>query len=972
MSILLENIDDLAFILDHVDQAIALFNPDRRLLCCNPKFAQVWALPLSWLQEQPHADLIWAEMVKQGYWSEGQLCAFQLTFNQIGTDTTVFTLQQSNGVLLKIDIAAAPSGRVLVRVKEMVQASEANHGVGSMVSSSDSQCFREAWQRSEERFRCLIEQAADVFLLYDLQGNIIDVNQHACDSLGYSREELLKISIQDFDDTIDLAALCQQLVPGMPMTLDTTYQRKDRSTFPAEVRLGLIELDGQLLILSLVRDVSDRLQVLEQRQKAEAALRQSEQYYRAIVETQTELVTRWLPDRTLTFANEAYCRCMGKSYDELIGHDFLLLEHESERQRLSDRIDYIIRTLSPSNPILISEHWAVNTEKQAVFCRWSDHGIFDASGKLIEIQSVGQNITDRIQTEEALRQSEIKFRTLAETLPAATFIYQDTKLLYVNPATEIITEYSQAELLSMNFWDVIHPDDQELVKQRGLRRQQGEAIPSRYEARLLTKQGKTRWVDFRTELIEYDGKPAGLGTAFDITARKQVEEQLFINAFYDSLTGLPNRALLMNRLQTALTSVHRQPNRLFAVLFIDLDRFKVVNDSLGHLIGDQLLIQISQRLQHCVRIGDTVARLGGDEFAILLEEIQDINDAIHVAERIQEQLSHPFQLQEHELFTTASVGITLSQHQNTGAVYQNLEDLLRDADIAMYRAKHRGKACHEIFDGTMNFDALSRLQFETDLHRVIERSELHLHYQPILSLTHNQLLGFEALVRWQHPKHGWIFPGEFIPLAEEMGLMATIGTWVMREACRQMKHWQSEAVLDDATVMGINVNGRQFAYPHFASQICQILEETELAPETLRLEITENVLAENTEAVAENLRQLQALGVQLCIDDFGTGYSSLSRLHQFPIDALKIDRSFIHQLENRGESWAIVKTILNLAENLGMTVIAEGIETVEQLVQLLALGCEMGQGYLFSQPLDASSITQLIQTKYSFRKNVLS
>lgn len=445
----------------------------------------------------------------------------------------------------------------------------------------------------------------------------------------------------------------------------------------------------------------------------------------------------------------------------------------------------------------------------------------------------------------------------------------------------------------------------------------------------------------------------------EVTERKIAESKLIYDAFHDSLTGLPNRALFIERLGSSIERSKRFKNYFFAVLFLDLDRFKVVNDSLGHLLGDQLLVGFTRRLEMCLRSIDTVARLGGDEFVILLDDIKDIKDATQIADRIQKELNLPFNLGGHEVFLTTSIGIALS---TTG--YDQPEEILRDADTVMYRAKALGKARYEVFDKDMHARAVALLQLENDLRRSVERQELQVHYQPIVSLETSRINGFEALVRWQHPQRGMVSPAEFVPIAEETGLIVPIGYWVLREACRQMSAWQQGEVTLPLTI-SVNFSGKQFSQPDLIKQIDQILQETELNGSSLKLEITESVLIENAESAAAMLLQLKSLGIQVYIDDFGTGYSSLNYLHRFPIDALKIDRSFISRMGVSNENSEIVQTIITMAHNLSMSVVAEGIETAEQLTQLRALQCESGQGYFFSRPLIGEAAGVLIAQEAS-------
>jgi diguanylate cyclase (GGDEF)-like protein len=436
---------------------------------------------------------------------------------------------------------------------------------------------------------------------------------------------------------------------------------------------------------------------------------------------------------------------------------------------------------------------------------------------------------------------------------------------------------------------------------------------------------------------------------------EETKEHFRHAAFHDSLTGLPNRAMFTELLKAEIeTSKRRGEGHMFAVLFLDLDRFKNINDSLGHTHGDLLLVAFAERLERTLRPVDTLARFGGDEFAILLSGMSDATDAVRVAQRISEELSQPFVLDKNSAFATSSIGIALS---STG--YDRPEDILRDADTAMYRAKENGKARYEVFDHGMHARAVSRLQLESDLRQAVEQKEFCVHYQPIVSLQTGRLAGFEALVRWNHPRRGLVSPADFIPVAEETGLIVPIGEWVLQEACRHIRECQDLFPSHRALSLSVNLSARQVAQPDLLERIQDALAASQLNPHCLKLEITESVVMENAEAAALMFKQLRALGVQLSIDDFGTGYSSLSYLHRFPLNYLKIDRSFVSRLTTDNDN-AIVRTISTLARNLGMEVIAEGIETEEQYQQLKILGCEYGQGFLFSHPVDNQSVLHLL------------
>src|SRR2546423_2206596 len=459
------------------------------------------------------------------------------------------------------------------------------------------------------------------------------------------------------------------------------------------------------------------------------------------------------------------------------------------------------------------------------------------------------------------------------------------------------------------------------------------------------------------ELNNYIAEQERIGRVLEDT-----KEHFRHAAFHDSLTGLPNRAMFTELLKAEIENSKRRSDHMFAVLFLDLDRFKNINDSLGHTHGDLLLVAFAERLERTLRPVDTLARFGGDEFAILLSGMTDATDAVRVAQRISDELSQPFVLDKNSAFATSSIGIALSS-----SGYDRPEDYLRDADTAIYRAKENGKARYEVFDHGMHARAVSRLQLESDLRQAIEQKEFCVYYQPIVSLQTGRLYGFEALVRWNHPRRGLVSPADFIPVAEETGLIVPIGEWVLNEACAHVRQWQIDSPSHRSLSLSVNLSARQVAQPDLLERIKEALESSKLNPHCLKLEITESVVMENAEAAALMFKQLRSLGVQLSIDDFGTGYSSLSYLHRFPLNYLKIDRSFVARLTTDNDN-AIVRTILTLARNLGMEVIAEGIETEEQYQQLKMLGCEYGQGYLFSRPVDSNNVPHLL-TQDSNRDN---
>jgi diguanylate cyclase (GGDEF)-like protein/PAS domain S-box-containing protein len=574
----------------------------------------------------------------------------------------------------------------------------------------------------------------------------------------------------------------------------------------------------------------------------------------------------------------------------------------------------------------------------------------------LEASLLGRSIryaVERARASRALRESEERYHRLVELSPDAILVHAGGEIVFVNGAgVKLLGAEAGGQIVGRPIKEFVRHDRQEGV---GKRIYGAEGDATFMEEKLVRSDGTELCVEAAAVPFVYKDGPAVQVVARDISRRKQMEERLLHDAFHDALTGLPNRALFMDHLKLAVERAKRPKKKhLFAVLFLDLDRFKVINDSLGHTMGDQLLVATAARIEKCLRHLDTVARFGGDEFAVLLDGVEDVNDTIRVAQRLQREITTPMNVGGHEVFTSVSIGIALS---DTG--YERPEDVVRDADTAMYRAKAAGKSRYEIFDTGMHSRAVALLRLENDLRRAVEREEFIVHYQPIVSLFTDSIQGFEALVRWRHPERGLVTPSEFIPVAEETGLIIPLGRWVLREACRQMHQLQAASAAPRPLSLSVNLSGKQFMQPDLVGQVEEILRETGFDPRRLQLEITESSVIENTETVTQMLLQLRALGIRLSMDDFGTGYSSLSYLHRFPIHTLKIDRSFVSGGDGENE---IVRTIIMLARNMGMDIVAEGVETPEQLAYLKSLKCEYGQGFLFSHPLDLDTACKLLES----------
>ncbi len=572
------------------------------------------------------------------------------------------------------------------------------------------------------------------------------------------------------------------------------------------------------------------------------------------------------------------------------------------------------------------------------------------------------------KTLAALKEKEQQYVLVAQAANDGIWDWNwQTQTIYFSPRWLAILGYELDELQAtpQEWIDRIHTEDKVRFQEELKNHLSGENSVFRSQYRIQHKDETYRWVLSQGLAVrDPHGNVLRLaGSQTDLTHHV---------ALFDQLTGLPSRALFLEQLKRAYSRTERQSGYQLAVLFLDCDRFKVVNDSLGHAIGDQLLQEVAHRLEGALRPGDVVARLGGDEFAILLENLQSSQDAEHIAARINQALAQPFTLQGHTVYISGSIGVALtapfSQQSHAQPSHAQLchsqqsADLLRNADTAMYRAKAAGKSQYAVFEGAMHEQAQRSLQLETDLRHAIEAEQFQLFYQPIWSLETNTIAGFEALIRWPHPERGMISPAEFIPIAEETGLILPIGQWVIQEACRQMNVWRYQFPEAQPLTVSVNLSAKQFSQPNLVGQIQTILDESGFIPQRLKIEITETMIVENQQAAIQVLTQLQTLGIQIQVDDFGTGYSSLSVLHSLPLDTLKVDISFIRLIETDPDNAEIVKVIIMLAHNLGMVAIAEGVETQAQLQHLQSLGCDFAQGYLLSKPLPPQEIERLIES----------
>lgn len=704
-----------------------------------------------------------------------------------------------------------------------------------------------------------------------------------------------------------------------------------------------IVYDGAPAVLTVARDVTSE-------REAREAVRVSDRRYRQIVEHSVAAIYRFTTDGRLLEANPAFASLLG--FDEVEG-------------LFTDEAAKLYGPLAPADlmPELRTRRMVTNREVELTRRDGTPVFLLE-SVALMEDPGTGEEvivgmavpITERVRAETALRESERRYRQLFHDSQDAVYITDsDGTIVDMNPAGMRLFGYTPEELRTLNAQDAYADPEQ---RERFRRAVEETGSVEGFEVQLRRKDGEPLYCVLTTTVRrDSAGEITGYqGIIRNITEQKKFEQQLERRALHDPLTDLPNRVLFWDRLEHAMARAQRGGERL-SVLFIDLDRFKVVNDSLGHMAGDRLLVSVARRLEGCVREQDTVARFGGDEFIVLLEGLEGAQDAVDVAERMVQGFETPFRVSNEEVHLRASIGIaTFDENRCVPAErLQQAEDLVRQADAAMYRSKGQSDSRYRVFDPDVDLSERGRLQRENELRRALERGEFVLHYQPIVDLEGGKVVAVEPLVRWVHPQRGLVSPDEFIPVAEESGLIVPLGAWVLALACRDLTEWR-EIPMARSLWLHPNLSARQFEDPHLPNVVRDILDETGLAPERLQLEVTEHMVM----LVPERLKELKKLGVGIAVDDFGTGYSSLSYIRELNVDALKIDQSFIQGLGTDSRDEAIVKTIITLGATLDLRVVAEGIERMAQLERLRALGCGWGQGYYFAPAMPAEAFQALL------------
>lgn len=819
-------------------------------------------------------------------------------------------------------------------------------------------------RESEERFRSVVQNSSEVVNIVDIDGTVKYASPALERVLGHRSEEFVGQNVLDFvhpDDLPGVARKTQEALrePAVARNeAEYRFRHKDGSWRHMEA-LGTYLLDDPSVkgVLVTSRDVTKRKEAERKRHEAEVRFRTLVEQVPAII--YAEELSR--NGKVLTYMSPQYEALFGYSWEPGVPHPEQWLDkvHPEDRERLITEDARTDETLEP----FMAEYRMFTRDGRILWMRDEAVVVRDDNGKPLFWQGIRFDITEQKRADEALKKSESSLAKAQQQAHLGSWEW-DLNTGEASFSDEVfrIFGYGPHELSATfeNFMKTVHPDDREALE-RKIDEVIYEGGSYDFEHRVVRPSGEVRVVHCRAEILSGEGgEPLRMvGTVHDITERKELEKQLAHQALHDALTGLPNRSLFVDRLEQALARADRHRGKI-AVLFLDVDNFKVVNDSLGHEAGDKLLIEMSRRLRACIRPGDTVARLGGDEFTILLEEVYDLSDAVRVAERIAEELQAPFDLEGQEVFATASIGIALGDLAQSRPA-----NLLRDADLAMYRAKDTGRAHYEVFEPGMNTQARERLKLANDLRRALEQDELKVHYQPQVLLETGRIIGMEALVRWEHPERGLVEPSEFVGIAEETGLILPLGKRVLEMACRQARSWQGRRA--GAPAICVNLSARQFQQRDLVDDIARVLRESGLDPSSLVLEITESVVMRDARSSVVTFEGLTNLGVRLAIDDFGTGYSSLSYLRRFPVEYLKIDRSFVEKLGAESGDAVIASGIIGLAHTLGMRVIAEGTETAEQLRWLRELDCDLAQGNYFSKPLPGEAAIVLLKTNPAYR-----
>jgi diguanylate cyclase (GGDEF)-like protein/PAS domain S-box-containing protein len=836
-------------------------------------------------------------------------------------------------------------------VSNMVDDDAINGLVVHVRDITERKLAQEAALASEERFRSLVEHSNAIVAILDETGRISWISETAKGMVGYSADVLRGRFGRQFSHPDEVEAIAERFVavlrdPERSERFELRLQQPTGGYHWYECtltnRLNDPAIEG---IIANLLDITDR-------KTAELALAESARLFRGIAQSSPVGIYRQNRDDECVYVNDRWQEITGYSYEDAMGQGWRQVIHPDDRGRFAPDG---VRPIVPDFDQFIQTEFRVARPDGEV--RWVAHRaapMHDDNGDVVGRVGTIEDITDR---RNAQRDNQRLIDIFEATNDVVGIADPNGATLYLNAAARRFFGMSETtELDGFNLLDQFPPSVSDRLANEigpGLERDgmwsgelaltdaRGDVVPML--AQLLVHRDADNDMEFLS------------GVLHDIRERKQFESALAHQATHDPLTGMPNRTLLLDRLDGALNRAKRHNLRV-AVLFLDLDHFKVVNDSLGHDLGDRLLVAIADRLHMALRPGDTIARFGGDEFVLLCQDLHSRGDAIAIAERVISAVSGPFAIDDAEVFVGVSIGIAFPDGADADPV-----TLIRDADAAMYRAKERGRGRWEIFDNDLRASAVDRLDIENALRRALDRRELRVFYQPIVELESGTITAVEALLRWEHSERGLLLPSEFIGIAEETGLIVPIGLWVLDQACRQVQRWQASIPNLTPLAVSVNLSGRQLGHPKLVDDIAQILGETGLPAERLELEITESVLMDDVEMSEDTLGRLNDLGVRLVVDDFGTGYSSMSYLRRFPVDLLKVDREFVDGLGTDPSDSAIVAAIVTLAHTLGLEAVAEGVETSDQLDELRSLGCDKGQGFLMAKPGTGADVAELLQ-----------
>ncbi|WP_236685579.1 sensor domain-containing protein [Geobacter pickeringii] len=796
----------------------------------------------------------------------------------------------------------------------------------------------------------LLDNLADGVVSFGHDGRIVSGNPAAERMFGYGVEELVGMGIEQL--------LAGREAEGgyFPFTTLTTCEReecrisygvagvrRDGTRFPVDLSVSRVLVEGAWTFIGIVRDMTERVE-------SDARLHETNERLHALIQASPHAIIAMDRGGNVSLWNRAAEQIFGWRAEEVVGRPYPAIP-EARREEYA-----VLKGKVLGGGIFTDQEVQRQCrDGSLITASVSSAPTFDASGSVTGIMTIISDITTRKQDEQNLVLLKRAIESTLNGVIITDVTGTDNPIIYVNPAFERMTGFGVHEVLGQNP-RFLRGDDRDQVELKKLAQTLQEHRDGYFVLRNYRKDGSLFWNElFIAPVRDRDGAVTNyIGVMNDITEHRRYEEQLVYQATHDPLTGLPNRNLLQDRLAQALALEAFRRRTPLCVMFLDLDNFKKVNDTLGHTVGDMLLKAVANRLRNCVRGGDTVARLGGDEFIVVLPNVREVQDVVIVAKKILDVFATPLQLMGHEIYITASIGIAIFPTDG-----ETVDALLKNADAAMYHAKEQGKNNYQFYSEEMNTRVFERLALETSLHRAVKQQEFLLHYQPRVDLRTGRVSGVEALVRWNHPEMGLVSPARFIPLAEETGLIVPLGEWVLRTACSQNRLWQ-EAGLPPLRV-AVNLSARQFRQENLIEMVAAVLADTGLDPRWLELELTESLVMQQAERSADVLRQLAAMGIEVAIDDFGTGYSSLSYLKRFPIGNLKIDQSFVRDLCRDADDATLVRTIITMAHGLGMKTIAEGVETLEQMDFLCRHGCEEMQGYYFSRPVSAEDFALLLR-----------